>query len=75
MKYLNFNDNKIEDIGVLESLNLKSLIELQLKNNNIKSVSSLLNCEMPSVKFLRFEGNNNLNRSLKEFKKVIKKFY
>lgn len=74
LKYLNFNHNNIEDIGVLESLNLTSLIELQLQNNNLKSVSSLLNSEMPSLKLLRIEGNNDLDRSLNDFKKVIKKF-
>lgn len=74
LEYLIINDNKIENIEVLESLNLSSLKELQLQNNNLKSVSPLLNSEMPVLKLLRIDGNKDIDLSLSEVKKVIKKF-
>ena len=74
LKYLNLNYNDIEDIEILERINLTSLTELQLQNNNLKSVSPLLNSEMPSLKLLRIDGNKDLDHSLNDFKKVIKKY-
>ena len=74
LEYLNLNDNNIEDIEVLERINLTNLKELQLKNNSLKSVSTLLNSDLPSLQLLRIDGNKDLDHSLNDFKKVIKKF-
>ena len=74
LRNMNFNDNAIKSIGVLESLDLKSLQELQLKNNSITSVSTLLRSDLPALQFIRLEGNDGIDRSMDDFKKVLKKY-
>ena len=74
LESLSLNDNKIEEINVLQKMDLKNLKLLNLQNNIIKNVKPLNDVNMPVLELLRIEGNNDINPTMDEMKKVIKKF-
>ena len=74
LEYLSLNDNVIEDIAVLENMDFSSLKELNLQNNKIKKIEPLMDVKMPVLELLRIEGNCDLQPSLDEMKKIIKKY-
>lgn len=74
LEYLNLGHNQIEVIQILENLNLQNLKELGLQNNKIKNVSSLLKANLSSLELLRLEGNDGIDRSMSDFKKILKKY-
>ena len=73
LENLILNNNEIENIEVLESMNLTYLKDLGLKNNKIKDVSPLLKSNLSSLNLLRLEGNY-IDKESEDVEKLIKKF-
>ena len=73
IEIIKLGNNLIQDLGPLENIEFKKIIELDFKNNKVTDVSPLLSMKAETLKLLRIE-ENNLDHSLASFKKVIKKY-
>ena len=73
LKYCDLSENEIIDIEPIRFLNCKKIRELCLQNNKIKKLSPLLDTDFKELQILRIE-NNSFDKSLKEFKQVLKKY-
>ena len=74
LELLRMNDNNIKSLNVFTEINAPKLEVLELQKNNIQSVSPLLKSDFPSLQLLRLEDNADLEKSIDEFNKLLKKY-
>jgi Leucine-rich repeat (LRR) protein len=74
LELLNMSENKIKSLNVFTEINAPKLEVLELQKNNIQSVSPLLKSDFPSLQLLRLEDNGDLEKSIDEFNKLLKKY-
>jgi Leucine-rich repeat (LRR) protein len=74
LELLRMNDNNIKSLNVFTEINAPKLEVLELQKNKIQSVSPLLKSDFPSLQLLRLEDNADLEKSIDEFNKLLKKY-
>ena len=69
VQFIKIYQNDFYDIKILSELNLFNLIELDLKQNNIKNIEVLLNCNFPKLEKLYLDKNKIDDSNIKYISK------